>query len=628
MLTVFVTYHYFLGLKNLNVITKTARLVESNYGTRLDLYNLPQDPEVYKAVFAKGKTQAIFQFESQGMRNMLKRFEPTCFSDIVLLVACYRPGPLQYLPDIIKRKHGHTDVADTAITHIPEIESIVSPTYLAIVYQEQVQQIFRTLAGYSLGQADLVRRAMGHKKMDVLIAEKEAFLHGDAKRNIVGCEANGIDVEMADKLFEEMMDFAKYAFNKSHAAAYAVIAYITAWLKFHYPTEFYIATLEFSDVSKYPELIAEAKDFGVHVFGPDIENSKIGFSGKNKNIYFGFSGIKGIGDAVKVDKMECPSFSKFIADTQLSESTVKILIESGAFDRKVKNRQALLAVLPDYYDFKKKIKDKTKDIELCTQMLQDLEHGIPLDRKKYGITTKSLPTAKKLHQKIADCEAKIGEATQEISQIIIPCEQVMDNVEENLEREKELIGMYASGHPLDSYGTPHDHQCIPLNELEVEEDKYSTSSIFGKVINYRKITTKKTGEDMCFFQVLDQTGVIDVCCFPKTYHLCGDNIREGAIMTFIGRKEAKKGEEDAYQFILDSRPNAAQCVYDKKGKVIVGILDISLWKHTQKLLLQYTVTSGHPLYIYDETTGSLYQTTLRVTGAITKDNRFHSQMVA
>ena len=214
MLTVFVTYHYFLGLNNLNIITKTARLIEKNYGIKLDLYNIPQDPDVYKYVFAKGKTQSVFQFESEGMRSMLKRFKPSCFSDIVLLVACYRPGPLQYLPNIIRRKHGQTDVADTAIIHIPQIEPIVGPTYMAIVYQEQVQQIFRTLAGYGLGQADLVRRAMGHKKMDVLMAEKESFLHGDPKRNIVGCEANGVNVEMADKLFEEMIDFAKYAFNK------------------------------------------------------------------------------------------------------------------------------------------------------------------------------------------------------------------------------------------------------------------------------------------------------------------------------------------------------------------------------------------------------------------------------
>lgn len=205
----------FLGLKNLNIITKTARLIYKNYGINLDLDNIPEDPKVYKNIFAKANTYSVFQFESPGMRNMLKRFGPEKFSDIVLLVACYRPGPLKYLDSIIKRKHGKNVGSDSAIMKIKEIHSIVESTYFAIVYQEQVQQVFRTLAGYSLGQADLVRRAMGHKKMDVLVAERQAFLYGDTKRNIKGCQANGIDIDEANRLFDDMLDFAKYAFNKS-----------------------------------------------------------------------------------------------------------------------------------------------------------------------------------------------------------------------------------------------------------------------------------------------------------------------------------------------------------------------------------------------------------------------------
>lgn len=201
----------FLGLKNLNIITKTARLVYQNYGIKLDLNNIPQDPAVYKNIFSTAKTLSVFQFESQGMRSMLKRFAPETFSDIVLLVACFRPGPMKYLDGIIKRKHGKAVNGNTAIMNIKEVHDIVSNTYFAIVYQEQVQQIFRTLAGYSLGQADLVRRAMGHKKLDVLQKEKDAFLYGDTERNIKGCQANGINMEAAAQLFEEMKDFAKYA---------------------------------------------------------------------------------------------------------------------------------------------------------------------------------------------------------------------------------------------------------------------------------------------------------------------------------------------------------------------------------------------------------------------------------
>lgn len=628
MLTVFVTYHYFLGLKNLNVITKTARLVEKNYGIRLDLYNLPEDPEVYKYVFAKGKTKSVFQFESDGMRSMLKRFEPSNFSDIILLVACYRPGPMQYLPDIIKRKHGNTDVADTAILHIPQINDIVGSTYMAIVYQEQVQQIFRTLAGYSLGQADLVRRAMGHKKMDVLVAEKNAFLFGDPERNISGCKQNGIDVNMADRLFDEMLDFAKYAFNKSHAAAYATIAYITAWLKYHYPTEFYISALEFTDIEKYPELIAEAADFNVKVHGPDIERSKRGFSGKNNSIYFGFSGIKGIGDSVESEGFDCVSFSDFILKTDLSASVIETLIESGAFDRKVKNRQALLAVLPDYYIQKDIIKKQKKEYAKCLEMIHDLDCGIELDRKKYAITTKSLPTKKKLDSKLETIQEKISFAESEIKQIVIPCTQVMDDVEKNLEKEKELIGMYASSHPLDPYGTPEDHQCIPISELEEPTDKYSSDTLFGKVVDYRQVTTKKTGEDMCFFKIMDQTGTIDACCFVKSYRMCGAEIKEGAVMKFRGRKSRKKREdEESFQFILDNHPNAAERVYDKKGKIYAALGGIESWISMQIELMRYAVISGHPLVLYDESTGAIYETNLRVSGELVRNPNFKAYIV-
>lgn len=422
---------------------------------------------------------------------------------------------------------------------------------------------------------------------------------------------------------------SKSYLSVSHAAAYATVAYITAWLKYHYPTEFYISTLEFSDVAKYPELIAEAKEFGVIVHGPDIERSKASFSGKNHEIYFGFSGIKGIGDSVKSDGIICNSFSDFILKTDLSASTVKTLIESGAFDRKVKNRKALLTVLPDYYDQKDIIKKKSGEIDTCKEMLSDLSQGIALDRKKYSITTKSLPTADKIHLKISTCEEKIYEATETINQIVIPCEQVMDNVEENLETEKNLIGMYASGHPLDPYGTPEEHDCISIQNLDEPEDKYSYSKIFGKVVEYRHVTTKKSSEDMCFFKVMDQTGTIDVCCFAKSYKLCGDQIKEGAVMMFLGKKSKKRGaDEETFQFILENRPNAAQRIYDKKGAIMVALDGIDHWADMQFNVMSYAAVSGHPLKIYDENTGAMYDTEFRVSGNILTDKRFVAKLIA
>lgn len=464
--------------------------------------------------------------------------------------------------------------------------------------------------------------------MDVLTAERSSFLYGDPNRNIVGCQANDIDLEMADRLFDDMLDFAKYAFNRSHAAAYATIAYITGWLKYHYPTEFYISALEFTDVSKYPELIAEAKNFGVIVHGPDIERSRKGFSGKNHEIYFGFSGIKGIGDSIKDQQIFCPSFSDFMLKTELSKKAIETLILCGAFDRKVKNRQALLESLTDYYDQKDIIKKQSGELALCEAMIQDLENGIPIDRKKYSITTKNLPDLKKLRAKLETIREKIQIASDEIMQMVIPCEQVLNDVEKNLAYEKELIGMYTSGHPLDPYGTPEDHGCISIQDLEEPESSYDYDCLFGKVVNLRKTVTKKNREEMCFFQIMDQTGVIDACCFPQSYSLCGDQIHEGDVMKFRGQKKAKRNqeEEESFQFILVSKPNAAERVLDKKGQIFLAIEGIDVWELVKMELMRYVAVSGHPLLVYDESTACTYYTGLRISDALMQNPRFKAKI--
>ena len=607
----------FLGLKNLNVITKTARLVYQNYGIKLDLNNIPQSQEVYDYIFATAKTLSIFQFESAGMRGMLKRFGPGKFSDLVLLVACYRPGPLKYLGDIIKRKHGKATDNNTAIMKIKEIHSIVENTYYAIVYQEQVQQIFRTLAGYSLGQADLVRRAMGHKKIDVLEKEKNAFLYGDAERNIIGCQANGIDMEAAAQLFEEMKDFAKYAFNKSHAAAYALVSYITAYLKYYYPTEFYTATLEFADISKYPALIAEAKSLGVTVHGPDIEKSQDKFYGKNKEIYFGFGGIKGIGGIGNMPN-NVVSIADFILASNIAEGTMETLVSVGAFDRKVKNRKALLAVLPDYYKEKKKINDGKAKMANVDEMLTDLHNGVALDRKKYKITTKSLPTITKLEERKETIQESINTATQNIRQMIIPSEVVVDDIDANLEKEKALIGMYASGNPLDPYGTPADHGCTPLADLDVNRYK-DLAHVYGKISDLKMRTQRKDGRSMCTFVLTDQTDSIECCCFADSYELCGKELQNDAIVKLEGQKKAKQGdEEESFQFILGKSVSAAIRVYDKKDSYYITANGIEEWTSLQSLVMPFVQISGHPLFVYDSDTGAMYKTGMRVSEDVQK----------
>lgn len=620
----------FLGLKNLNIITKTARLLYKNTGIKLDCYNLPQDPKVYQEVFSKGKTFAVFQFESDGMRNMLKRFGPECFDDIVLLVACYRPGPLQYLDGIIARKHHRETSKDSALMHIKEIEDIVKSTYFAIVYQEQVQQIFQVLAGYSLGQADLVRRAMGHKKIDVLEKERESFLHGDPERGIVGCEANGIDLSYAEQLFEDMMDFARYAFNRSHAAAYATVAYATAYLKYHYPTEFYTSVLEFADIDKYPQLVAEAKDFGVTVHGPNIERSENRFTGKDSSIYFGLSKIKGVGTLPKMNKESMKSIGEFMLHTDFSESVIRTLVEVGAFDSKIQNRAALLAVIPDYFSEKSVITKKEKEIGIYREMLLDLERGISLDRKKYKITTKSLPDKKKLLTKIADAEDKVREAKENIRQIIVPSERIADDKDWNLARELELLGMYASGHPLDVYGLPQDHQCLPISELQVSQDKNANyQSIFGMVTKCRNVKQKSDGKDMCFFTLSDQTGEVDCCCFASSFALCGRAISDGAVLKLNGKVTKRRGSDDGCQFVLDNKVDAALPICDKIGDYYLRIHGIEEWPKVRMQIMPYIVSSGHPVFLYDEDTGSLYRLTgFRATEAMLRDSTLSVQLVS
>ncbi|MCD8083232.1 MAG: DNA polymerase III subunit alpha [Clostridiales bacterium] len=609
----------FLGLKNLNIITKAVRLIYRNSGIYIDCDHIPEDPDVYREVFANAKTMSVFQFESAGMRNMLKQFAPEHFSDLVLLVACYRPGPMKYLPGIIRSKHHREAPEDLngVLRNIPQIASIIEPTYQAIVYQEQVQQIFRTLAGYSLGQADIIRRAMGHKKMDVLEAEKVAFLHGDPKRNIVGCEANGVNVDYAAKLFDEMLDFAKYAFNKSHAAAYARLAYITGWLKYHYPTEYYTAVLSFSDISKFPALIQEAKTFHVKVIGPDIERSRASFDGKDGEIYFGFSGIKGIGDTMKGRQFVCSTIPEFMATTDLPESVISKLVEVGAFDRKAP-RQALLSVLGDYFDEMKVIRDKKKEMNRVNGMIEEVEQGIPLDRQKWKITTKNLPTQAKLYEKRKKIQDKIDAANTAIREIIIPSETVFDNIEKNLEKEKEFLGMYASGHPLDPFGKPEDQGCASISEADMD-----TKKIFGIVQDFRTVFTKKDNLPMAIFKLEDQSGTINVCCFNKAYNASEAwKLNNGDVAILIGytKEDSRDESGESLQFFVGKSKGCIRQIMAKKDVCLVEMDGIEAWKDLRSKLLPYlTDGTGYPVKVRNTVTGGIENTDYRASEAIWHD---------
>ena len=404
-----------------------------------------------------------------------------------------------------------------------------------------------------------------------------------------------------------------------HAAAYAKVSYITAYLKYYYPTEFYTSALEFSDIKKYPALITEAKSLGITVHGPDVEISENNFTGKNNEIYFGFSGIKGLGNISKSSK-PFTMFADYIIDTELPEGTVSKLIQAGAFDRKIKNRTALLAVLSDYYKEKSIIEKSKASLDQISAMISDLENGKELDRNKYKIKTKKLPDKKKLLETKQAALDKIQEATTNIRHIVIPCEQIVDDIDQNLEKEKELLGMYASGHPLDQYGTPKDFDCTAIDDLDISE-KGEYPFIFGKISDFVIRTQKKDGRSMCTFTLNDQTGSIECCCFANSYELCGKELKEGAIVKLNGQNKVKNGSDidnPTYQFILANKPSAAVRVFDKKDTYYVNINGLEEWPATQAIALQFAQISGHPLFVYDTDTGAIYRTTLRVSEAIVK----------
>lgn len=619
----------FLGLKNLNIITKTARAIFKNKGIKLDLQNLPQDPEVYKKVFSYGLTDAVFQLESPGMKSMLKRFEPETFSDIVLLVACFRPGPMKYLKNIIDRKHGK-QTAETAIDKIPQLTDIVAPTYGAIVYQEQVQQIFRKAAGYSLGQADNVRRAMGHKKMDILIAEKESFLHGDASRNIVGCEKNGIDVKLAEQLFEDMTDFAKYAFNKSHAAAYATTAYITAYLKLRYPAEFYASVFNFVDTSKFSDLINEAKKFNVEVKAPDIIHSENSFSGSENTIYFGFSGIKGIGTAMEGVDTKCASIADFILKNNVSASTIETLNRVGAFSCFCNNRNAISKVIPDFMAGKETINKKNKQLSIIYAELEDLNNGVPLDREKYKITTKNLPSKASLEKKVQAAKEAISEAEEQVRGVNVPVNMFVDNIDENIKNERDLLGTYISAHPLDPYGTAAMYNCTPLGDLYMSDEDVAANpkgidtTVFGIITDYRIRNRKKDGAKLAFFTLEDQTGTVKVNCFTNQFEKYGDVLDNDVVVLLKGTlkvSDEKNSDESTYEFTI-GKNNGVQIVRKKLSPYTVVVNGIDGWvKKDREIIYQFSNPNGHPILVYDTDTGKISRTRINVSENILEDHR-------
>ena len=532
----------FLGLRTLTVIKDTMDLVKKDRGIDVEFDKDMSDPKVYK-LWQEGKSCGIFQFESQGMTNFMKELKPDCLEDLIAGVSLYRPGPMDQIPRYIRGKQnpGHNEY-----TH-PRLEPILNVTYGCMVYQEQVMQIVRDLAGYSLGRADLVRRAMGKKKLDVMAKEREIFINGQVDENgkviVPGCVRNGIDAKSANKIFDEMAEFAKYAFNKSHAACYAVVAYRTAYLKAYYPAEFMAATLNsfLGNLDKIPQYIDECKSLGIQILRPEINKSYNKFTvEKTQNnefaIRFGLGSIKNVG-TVPVNKIveerekngEYKNFVDFcerIADEAVNKKCIESLIKAGAFEEFPQTRSTLLASFENIIDSIQSQKRRGLDGQVSMFDVGNDQQKEKLNDMKYQFEIREELPNKEL-----------------------------------LSLEKEMLGIYISGHPLEKIKEQLKQQTnINTKELHKIDEQMSSQSNEegivkeklkykdGQQVRYAGIITSikkkytKNNKIMAFITIEDLYGTAEIIAFENAYLKSEKSLVEENIVLVEGRLSIREDD--------------------------------------------------------------------------------------
>ncbi|NBJ00182.1 DNA polymerase III subunit alpha [Lachnospiraceae bacterium] len=484
----------FLGLRTLTVIQNAVRMVKQK-APELDLNAIDYNDQAVLDYIGTGKTDGIFQIESPGMKSFMKELKPHSLEDIIAGIALYRPGPMDFIPQYIKGKNG----AGSIVYDCPQLEPILSPTYGCIVYQEQVMQIVRDLAGYTMGRSDLLRRAMSKKKGDVMRKERQIFVYGDEETNVPGCVKNGIDEKVANKIYDEMIDFAKYAFNKSHAAAYAVVAYQTAYLKYYYPVEFMAAlmTSVIENPSKVAEYVYACRGMDIQILPPDINRGYSDFSVDSGQIRYGLAAIKSIGkqviQAIVSDREEFGSFknledfiNRMSIKEALNKKVIENLIKSGALDCLGGTRKQFMSIY-----------------------LQILDHVN--QEKKYAMTGQMT-----LFDLVEE---------EEKSQFEIRLPDVGEYTRENqLAFEKEVLGIYISGHPLDAYEAAWRKNISAVTPDFQPDEETGRSKVhdgaretIGGLITDKTVKYTRTNQMMAFVTVEDLLGTVEVVVFPRDY---------------------------------------------------------------------------------------------------------------
>lgn len=482
----------FLGLRTLTVIKDAENLIKK-HNKGFSIHNIDySDKGVFDAI-STGKCDGIFQLESAGMKSFMKELKPRSLEDLIAGISLYRPGPMDFIPQYIKGKNNQ----DSVTYACPQLEAILKPTYGCIVYQEQVMQIVRDLAGYSWGRSDLVRRAMSKKKAYVMEQERKNFIYGNPDEGVKGCVNNGIDEKVAGKIYDDMIDFAKYAFNKSHAACYAVVSFQTAYLKTYYPVEFMAAlmTSVIDNTSKVAGYIYACKQMNIGILPPDVNESQMEFTVENGKIRFAMAAIKSLGrptiQAILKERGENGSFismQDFVTRMShaLNKRAIENFVKAGAFDTFGHTRKSMMIVSESMLDSAIK---HNKDS--MTGQMSLFDFAAEEDKKAFEI-------------RIPD----VAEYTKE----------------ELLGYEKEILGVYVSGHPLDEYtGMVNKYITNVSSDFEVDDELGETKArdgaiaTIGGLITEKTIKTTKKGQLMAFLTVEDVVGTVEVVVFPNSF---------------------------------------------------------------------------------------------------------------
>ncbi len=502
----------FLGLRTLTVIKNAVENVEKTTGIFIDVDKIDYDDKKVLASLGTGKTDGVFQLESQGMKNFMKELKPQSLEDVIAGISLYRPGPMEFIPAYIRGKNNHAEVTYAC----PQLEPILAPTYGCIVYQEQVMQIVRDLGGYTMGRSDLVRRAMSKKKASVMEQERANFVHGNEAEQVPGCTANGIPEAVADHIYDTMIDFAKYAFNKSHAACYAVVAYQTAYLKYYYPVEFMAALLTsvIDNSSKVSEYIMVCRSMGIKILPPDINEGEVGFSVSNAAIRYALTAIKNVGrpiiNAIVEERRAhgaYQSLKDFIERTQgndVNKRAIENFIKAGAFDSFGATRKQHMSVY--------------------VQILEDITHS------KRGITAGQMSLLDIVsEEQREELEIKLPDVGEYEKELL-------------LSFEKEVLGFYVSGHPMEEYQALWEkHISAKTSDFFLDEETNAVllqdgaTATIGGMIADKKIKYTKNDKIMAFLTLEDLVGSVEVIVFPNAYEKYSAQLMEDNKVFIEGR---------------------------------------------------------------------------------------------